>query len=89
MLKESNIDFILKWIIILLGLIIVILMLTLPKEDCEVCNFNGLNGAEYFGKYSEKCLKEYSYGQDNPNMPTLNITNLNLSTWKNLSTYNN
>lgn len=72
----SKVDLILTWIIIVLGLVIVVLLFVLPKEPCDTCNFDGLKGKQWFENYSDKCLQQYSYGQDNPNVPEINITNL-------------
>lgn len=66
----------LNWIIIILGLILVVMLLVLPKDHCDTCNFDGQTGKEWFNDYSSKCLQKYSYGQENPNLPGFNISNL-------------
>jgi len=64
----SNIETILNWIIILLGIILVVTIFVIPKNDCDVCNFDGLNGKQFFEQYSKECLQTYSNFQDNPNL---------------------
>ncbi len=53
-----DLDLILKWIIILLGTALIITLILVPKDDCDVCNFDGLNGKEFFKEYEERCLKK-------------------------------
>jgi hypothetical protein len=63
-----NIETILNWIIILLGIVLVVTIFVIPKNDCDVCNFDGLNGKQFFERYSKECLQTYSNFQDNPNI---------------------
>lgn len=67
---------ILNWIIIIAALVLCVMLFVLPKDHCDTCNFDGLEGKEWFNNYSSKCLQKYSYGQENPNVPTLNLSNL-------------
>jgi hypothetical protein len=62
---------ILNWIIIIAALVLVVMLFVLPKDHCDTCNFDGQNGKEWFNDYSSKCLRKYSYGQENPNLPNL------------------
>lgn len=70
----SKVDLILNWIIILLGLVLVIVLFVIPKDHCDTCNFDGQTGKEWFEGYQKTCLQKYSYRQENPNVPTLNLT---------------
>lgn len=67
---------ILNWIIIISALVLCGMLFILPKDHCDTCNFDGLKGKQWFEDYSSKCLQKYSYGQENPNLPTLNLSNL-------------
>ena len=67
---------ILNWTIIILGFILAVLLFVLPKDHCDVCNFDGKTGKEWFSGYSMDCLEKYNYGSYNPNLPTLNLSNL-------------
>ncbi len=69
-----KLDNILTWIIIVLGIILAITIIGIPKDDCDVCDFDGQNGKEFFENYQERCLKDYSIGQTNPNIPKINIS---------------
>lgn len=69
-----KLDTILTWVIIILGIILAITIIGIPKSDCDVCDFDGQNGKEFFENYQERCLKDYSIGQTNPNIPEINIT---------------
>ena len=79
MSKLKDIDLLLKGIIIILGFIIVTLLFVLPKDHCDTCNFDGLKGKMWFKVYSANCLQHYSYGEENPNYPPINLTNINLT----------
>jgi hypothetical protein len=72
----SKVDILLNWLIIILGLVLVVLLFVLPKDHCDTCNFDGLTGKKWFGSYSDKCLEKYSIGEENPNVPELNLSNL-------------
>ena len=74
----SKVDAILNWIIILLGIILIITLFVIPKDHCDTCNFNEKTGKEWFNGYEKKCLQKYSYGQNNPNVPTLNLSSLSI-----------
>jgi hypothetical protein len=65
---------ILNWLIIIALLILCVMLFVLPKDHCDKCNFDGQTGKEWFDNYSSKCLQRYSYGQDNPNVPMLNLS---------------
>lgn len=69
-------DTIINWIIILLGIILIITLFVIPKDHCDTCNFDGKPGKEWFNDYSSKCLQKYSYGQENPNVPTFNYSGI-------------
>lgn len=69
-----KLDTILTWVIILLGIVLVITIVGIPKDDCDVCNFDGQDGKEFFESYQERCLRDYSINNNNPNLPQLNIT---------------
>ena len=74
----SKINTLLNWTIIILGIILIICIIILPKEDCDVCSFDGKNGGDWFESYSRKCLQKYTSFQGNPNIPTLNLSNLSI-----------
>lgn len=78
-----KVDLILTWIIIILGLILAVMLFVIPKDNCDLCSFDGLNGKKWFESYSDKCLQRYSYGQPNPNFEKTNITSLAISSGDN------
>jgi hypothetical protein len=69
-----KLDTILTWVIIILGIILAITIIGIPKSDCDVCDFDGQNGKEFFEQYQARCLKDYSINSNNPNLPTINIS---------------
>jgi len=73
-----EIESILNWIIIGLGFILVMLLILVPKDNCDMCNFDGEDGRDWFDAYSSKCLQKYTIFQENPNLPKLNITNISI-----------
>ena len=74
----SKSEKILDWIIILSILALCVMLFILPKDHCDTCSFDGKTGKEWFNNYSSKCLQKYSIGQNNPNLPTLNLLNLSI-----------
>jgi hypothetical protein len=73
-----KVDSLLNWIIILLGIILIVTLFVIPKDHCDTCNFDGKTGKEWFKGYSSKCLQLYSYGEENPNIATLNLSSLSI-----------
>ena len=71
-----NLDEALTLLIILLGIILVASIFLTPKDDCDTCSFEGVKAKNWFQGYSKRCLQEYGINQKNPNIPTLNLSNL-------------
>lgn len=71
-----KIDDILTWIIIVLGLILVVTIFVIPKNHCEVCDFDGVDGSEFYSNYASRCLQSYGIFEDNPNLPSMDSINL-------------
>lgn len=69
-----KLDTILTWVIIILGIVLAITIIGIPKSDCDVCDFDGQNGKEFFEAYKDRCLKDYSINSNNPNLPIINIS---------------
>jgi preprotein translocase subunit SecG len=72
----SSIETFINWIIILLGIVLVVVIFVIPKNDCDVCSFNGLNGKGFFEDYSKQCLQKYSMFEENPNLEKLDLENI-------------
>lgn len=66
----------LNWVIIISLIILAVTLFVIPKDYCDMCDFDGQSGKEWFSNYSSRCLQQYSYGYENPNLPKINITNL-------------
>jgi lipid-A-disaccharide synthase-like uncharacterized protein len=74
--KVMSKDRVIDWLIIIAGIILMVAILGIPKDHCDKCDFDGLNGKKFFESYEKKCLQKYSSFQDNPNLPTLNFSHI-------------
>lgn len=64
----SKVDLVLNWLIIISSIILIITIITIPKDGCDMCKFGDMNGNEFFNNYSKKCLTQYNAFDTSPQM---------------------
>lgn len=53
----EKLDLILKWIIIILGIVFIFVFLNFKTDGCNMCKYEEMDGIDVIEKYTEVCLQ--------------------------------